>query len=180
MSKDWMMTYTGRHVFPLNVKPGDIDVKDIAHSLSMQCRYNGHTANFYSVAEHAYLISRALERDGHDRITCLTGLLHDASETYVGDIIRPLKNSLNNATKPAELKIEAAVSEHFGLPWPWPDVVDQYDKRIIVDEKDSALLFGPHKPWNWDMQALRVTIYCWHPHLARDMFMQRYKTLTEK
>lgn len=179
MSKDWMMTFTGRHVFPLDVKQEDIDLKDIAHSLSMQCRYNGHTANFYSVAEHAYLISRALERDGHDRITCLTGLLHDASETYVGDIIRPLKNSLKNSTKEAELKIEQAVSERFGLPWPWHDAVDEYDKRIIVDEKDSPLLFGPHKPWNWEMEALSVTINCWAPHVARSYFMDRYEYLTK-
>lgn len=179
MSKDWMMTFTGKHVFPLDVKAADIDIVDIGHSLAMQCRYNGHTANFYSVAEHAYLISLALERDGHDRVTCLTGLLHDAAETYVGDIIRPLKNSLNNATKPAELKIEAAVSEHFNLPFPWPDEIHEYDHRIIADEKDSVLLFGPHKPWVWNMKHLGVKIECLAPHEARSYFMHRYEYLTK-
>ena len=54
----WAQTFTGRQFFPLDPDPQDIDIVDIAHSLAMQCRYNGHTDRFYSVAEHCVHVSR--------------------------------------------------------------------------------------------------------------------------
>ena len=58
----WMQTFTGRQFFPLDPHPNDVDPVDIAHALSLICRYGGHTRRFYSVAEHCVLLSYAPSR----------------------------------------------------------------------------------------------------------------------
>lgn len=183
--KDWMMTFTGRKVFPLRVTENDVDVQDIAHSLAQQCRYNGHTGGFFSVAEHSVIISRALERDGQNKITQLTGLLHDAAETYTGDIIKPMKNSLKHELekigwgswfKAVEVSIEKAISAKFDLPYPYPDIVHEYDRRIVADEKDC--LFAGPGPWGYGEKGLGVRIECLMPPAAKSDFLRRFWELT--
>ena len=85
----WVCTFTGIKFHPLDPKMSEIDIRDIAHALSLQNRYNGHTAEFYSVAEHSLMVSEL----GGSAERALLGLLHDASEAYLGDIIAPLKQT---------------------------------------------------------------------------------------
>src|SRR5438128_12538670 len=82
---DWMQTYTGRAFYPLDPRLDDICIEDIAHALSMLCRYGGQCQEFYSVAEHSVLMSYAVNPQH-----ALWALLHDATESYMGDLIRPL------------------------------------------------------------------------------------------
>lgn len=164
-NKDWMMTFSGRRVYPFDVKMSDVRIEDIAHSLAMQVRFNGHVSRFYSVGEHCIHIGQALFRDTGDALLALCGLLHDAGETYTGDFIRPVKNSLHEVEavlKEAEEANEAAIMSHFGI---YPAFlrhhakIKDYDRRVIVDEK--AALFGPDKPWDWDLVPLNVRIVGW-------------------
>lgn len=76
------------------VDPKIITITDIAHSLSMQCRFNGHIDKFYSVAEHSVIMARSLREQDYSREIQLEGLLHDAAEAYTGDIIKPIKDYL--------------------------------------------------------------------------------------
>ena len=48
----YITTVSGIHFYPLDPNPDDIDIKDIAHALSLICRANGHFKYFYSVAQH--------------------------------------------------------------------------------------------------------------------------------
>lgn len=176
--KDWMMTFTGRQVFPLAVKPEDVCIEDIAHATAMQCRYNGHVNRFYSVAEHMLHISAALFQDTGDRVLALQGLLHDANETYTGDMIRPVKNSLKAALanwKQIEDGNERAIMAALNVPYPLDPRVKEYDYRIIVDEKEA--LFGPAKPWGWDHKALDVVIRGYMPDEAKHLYLQQYHKL---
>ena len=60
----YITTVSGIHFYPLDPNPNDIDIKDIAHSLSLICRANGHFKYFYSVAQHCIACAReAIERD---------------------------------------------------------------------------------------------------------------------
>jgi hypothetical protein len=93
---DWMQTFTGRAFYPLDPRPEDIDPVDIAHALSLICRYGGHSSRFYSVAEHCVLMSHAVAPEH-----ALWALLHDATEAYLGDMIRPLKRSGRFTAGPA-------------------------------------------------------------------------------
>ncbi len=86
----WKQTYTGKAFDYFNPQPEQICIEDIAHSLSMICRFNGHCARFYSVAEHSLLVSKCAQADGPEH--AMFGLLHDAAEAYIGDINPVLKS----------------------------------------------------------------------------------------
>lgn len=126
-------TFSGR-VDPLNPDPEEIVIEDIAHALSRQCRYNGHCNGFLSVARHSIWVSDLLFNDGHDPRTQLSGLLHDAAEAYLGDLVRPLKHTpFGQMYLEAEGKIEAVICEKFGVPYPIPEVVMAADNYILTE-----------------------------------------------
>lgn len=89
-----IQTYTKRIFDPFEISVGDIDYEDIAHSLSMTVRANGHIRHFYSVAQHAIDCVREARARGCGRRVQLACLLHDASECYISDIPRPVKHRL--------------------------------------------------------------------------------------
>src|SRR5208282_6622849 len=82
----WIRTFSGGRFYVLEPRVEDVRIEDIAHALSMQCRFTGHVREFYSVAEHSVWVSRYSHRED-----ALWGLLHDASESYIGDMSTPLK-----------------------------------------------------------------------------------------
>ena len=88
-------TFTGKRVDVLNVRVKNIDLRDIAHGLAFKCRFNGHTKEFYSVAEHSVRVLREVQRLAGRNITrnlALNALFHDAAETYLPDIPNPYKH----------------------------------------------------------------------------------------
>lgn len=89
------MTFSGKLVDLLKPKAGDVLLDDVAHHLAMICRFGGAVAEHYSIAGHCVLVSKILEMDyPDDRELQFAGLLHDASEAYVGDVVSPLKHQL--------------------------------------------------------------------------------------
>ncbi len=90
----YITTYTGLHFDPMEPDENLIKIKDIAHSLSMICRANGHTRIFYSVAQHAIACAREAKQRGLSKEIILACLLHDASEAYLSDVTRPIKKEL--------------------------------------------------------------------------------------
>ncbi len=154
-----MQTYTGRSFYPLAPRVEDIDPDDIAHALSMLCRYGGHTRHFYSVAEHCVLMSLAVPAEH-----ALWALLHDATEAYLIDLITPLKQQMPEY-RAAEARLMLAICERFRLPPYWPRKVKDADFRILLDER-AALLPPSPQPWDPKIEAaqpLGVTIRCWTP-----------------
>ncbi len=86
-----METYTGRFVDAVDLKREDIDLRDIAHALSLICRFGGHCKRFYSVAAHSIHCHDQALRYGYSRDVAVLALLHDAGEAYWHDMGRPLK-----------------------------------------------------------------------------------------
>jgi len=173
----WMQTFTGRQFFPLDPRAEDVDPTDIAHALSLICRYGGHTARFYSVAEHCVLMSYAVSPEN-----ALAALLHDATEAYVGDMVRPLKHQI-----PAYQEIEARVWDvitlHFGLRAAdaesvrLPAEVKAADNRILLDER-AVLLSAAPGAWGVDgLQPLGVRIRGWSPEVAEVAYADRLDEL---
>ena len=99
-------TYTGIMFDPLKPAPERMDIVDIAHALSMLCRANGHFRTFYSVGQHCVNCAREAEARGLSKHVQLACLLHDASEAYLSDVTRPVKQEL-----PKYLQIEAPLQE---------------------------------------------------------------------
>ncbi|MFC6975021.1 hypothetical protein ACFQL1_10625 [Halomicroarcula sp. GCM10025709] len=90
-----MNTVSGREFRPFDPQPGDVALADIAHGLSNICRCSGQTREFYSVGLHSLYVSRDLAaRDATPRVQ-LYGLLHDAPEAYVSDLVSPVKRHLD-------------------------------------------------------------------------------------
>ena len=98
----WIQTYTGKQFWPMSCREEDIDIKDIAHALSLVNRYQGHTKFPFSVAQHCLLglliINRLIISDDKRNIDFdfnrdfkKAWMLHDASEAYICDLARPIK-----------------------------------------------------------------------------------------
>jgi len=118
---DWIQTYTGRIFYPFDPKPEDIDIEDIAHALSFTCRFGGHSKQYYSVAQHCVHVSMHSSKEH-----ALWGLLHDADETYLTDVPKPIKPGLVGF-KAIQESILKAVAERFDLCWPMPAEVKAVD-----------------------------------------------------
>jgi hypothetical protein len=169
---DWMQTYSGLRFYPIDPREAEVDIGDIAHALSLQCRYGGHVKRFYSVAEHCVLLAGHLASHGHD--VALWALLHDASEAYIQDVIRPLKPFLLNY-KVLEDHVMDCVRKRFNLAGSMPDAVKDADDRIIADERLQNLVLIP-----WDREpgpALGVTLQFWPPAIAEKMFLKAFHEL---
>jgi len=108
LTGDRSEVYTGRRVDLLNMQEDDIDIIDIAHALSLQCRYNGHCKTFYSVGLHSISVCLILRQLGASRATEFAGLLHDAAEAYLSDLPRPLKTRLPNYVE-AERRLQGII-----------------------------------------------------------------------
>jgi|SRR5665647_1996660 len=171
---DWMHTFTGKKFYPMNPRAEDICIEDIAHSLGLQCRYNGHVKEFYSVAEHCVLMSRAVSYDN-----ALWALLHDATEAYVGDMIRPLKKFMPKYVT-AEDRVMAAICERFGLTrLTMPKEVNDADNRILLTERNALMVKTDHKWAVDDLEPLPVVIQGWTSFVAELMYLERFKELTD-
>lgn len=166
----WIQTYTGKQFWPLEPRPQDLDTRDIAHSLSLQCRFNGHCLAFYSVAEHSVRVSRQLPAD-----LALWGLLHDAAEAYLGDLTRPVKAKAD-WFKEAEEKLLQVIAEAYALPWPMPEAVRKADDVLLVTEARD-LMEEPPQPWGLSASPLPGRIHPLGPAEAEAAFMDRYQAL---
>lgn len=169
----WIQTHSGRRFNPLKPNPDAIVIQDIAHALSMQCRFSGHCREFYSVGQHSVLVSYLCNEEDK-----LWGLLHDASETYLVDIPRPLKR--NDAFAPyreAEAVMQEAICRRFGLTFAEPPSVKKADVALLATEARD-LMSPLHPDWKHMVDPLPFKIEPWGPHRAKDMFMKRFFELT--
>lgn len=147
---DWIQTYTGARFWPLDPRPEDVHLEDIAHALAHQCRYGGHCRVHYSVAQHSIEVARAVPT-GDRR----AALLHDAAEAYLVDLPRPVKRMLPGYAE-MEAAVWAAIAARFGLPAELPASVHEADERILADE--ARWLMAPPAPEGW---GLRKPGYGW-------------------
>lgn len=179
----WIQTYTGRQYWPLDPRPADVDIEDIAHHLAQICRYSGACNRHYSVAEHSvyvsYLVPERLAR---------VALLHDAPEAYCNDIVRPVKQFLPGYAE-IEAANEAAIFTALDVRAPndedWT-LIKLADNAILLAEQ--ALLMGPRVA-KWaptDVpQELYEKAFCLLdvadapiPPGAKYLFLRRYTELT--
>ncbi len=96
---NYITTYTGIRFFPTAPEIDKIEIRDIAHSLALMCRGNGHVSTFFSIAQHCILCCREAICRGYDEHLALICLLHDAAESYLADVPRPLKNEIPSYNK---------------------------------------------------------------------------------
>jgi hypothetical protein len=169
----WFQTYTGAQFYPFDPRAEDIDIVDIAHHLSLVCRFNGACIEAYSVAHHSVLVSHVCPPE-----FAKWGLLHDAAEAYIGDMIRPLKQDMP-LYKEVEIGIEKVVAEKFGLEFPIPPEVKEADNILLYTERRDLLLQRTQHKWTLSdvIVPLQMTIYPSYGLDAEEMFLERYVEL---
>lgn len=167
-------TASGKFFDILKPEEYEYDIEEIATALSNLCRYTGHVNTFYSVAEHSVLVSRIVP----ERLA-MAGLLHDASEAYLGDVSSPLKKLLPEY-KRIEDRVQRAIAGAFGVAegFDHPEV-HAADKRMYWQERQSVADNGIRdKLWHQDLRATRkVEAMGMSPMMARRMFIKRYREI---
>lgn len=173
---DWIQTYSSRQFWAMDPRPEDFNIIDIAHALSLICRFNGHCIRFYSVAEHSILMAIHFIRKG-DYANALWALLHDGTEAYLCDIPRPIKPYLNGYRE-VEDKLMSLISESFKLNGvTMPKAVKDVDYAILFAE--AAQNMGPAPTaWNSPVDALDVKLQYWTPEQAERNFLHVFDVLT--
>ena len=169
-----IITFSGISFWPLLPNPDDIRIDDIAHALSHQCRFAGHTRLFYSVAEHSVRVS-LLCRPEH----ALWGLLHDASEAYLSDVPAPLKELPEfEAYRAAERSLQRVVAQRFGLFPEQPASVTEADRNLLRVEIRDLLAPGStiQLRERGRKDALAITAP-WQPRIAKARFLSRFREL---
>lgn len=175
-SSSIILTHSGRHVNPLDLQIEDVDIEDIAHSLSNLCRFTGHTKEFYCVAQHSVIVSKLVPAKD-----ALWGLLHDSVEELMGDTSRPLKSDpyFGKAYRGAERRAQKTIAEKFDLEWPEPPSVKEADLIALATEARDLM---PPETKHWEIikgiPTLEETIIPWTPKKAKKEFLARFEYLS--
>jgi len=165
----WIQTYSGRRFNPTNPISDAIVIQDIAHSLSMLCRFTGHCRQFYSVAQHCVLVSYIC-----DEADALWGLIHDSSEAFLQDLPKPLKRSGKfESYIEFEKQMQLAICKRFELPETEPASVKKADTLLLTTEARD-LMSPLHPDWKQPVEPLPFKIDPWDHDKAEDMFMKRF------
>jgi hypothetical protein len=125
-------TRSGRLIDFSNPDPAMIDPFDIATGLAKNCRFNGHIDGWYSVAQHSVMVADHLP----DELKAV-GLLHDASEAYMADIVRPAKGLIDGYYGVEECLMEA-IFDRFNLDiklLKHPLVVEADNRALLTERK---------------------------------------------
>jgi hypothetical protein len=132
----WIITRSAKRFDLLEPAAHMVDPTDIAHALSMQCRFNGHVKTFYSVAQHCLVVAELVPAQYQ-----LEALLHDATEAYVGDLVSPLKQALPEYRQ-IEMRVWHAICHRFDIEPVLPPSVHDADLIALATEKRD--LMAPH------------------------------------
>jgi 5'-deoxynucleotidase YfbR-like HD superfamily hydrolase len=169
----YVSTYLGNRFYPLGPRIDRVAIEDIAHGLAFQCRFNGQTCEFYSVAQHSLVVASLVG----DELK-LAALLHDAAEAYLGDMVKPLKLLL-----PAFAAIEDRVTEiiatAFKLDFGNYRPIKEADLVALATEKRDLM---PHSVEEWTyiegVEPLPGPIKPMNPFEAKAAFLNEFQRLS--
>lgn len=180
----WLQTFGGRVYDYERPDVRAIDIVDIAHALSQQCRFAGHCGMFYSVAEHSVHVLRRVQQLCGEypldtpqlQAIYRTALLHDAHEAYVCDLPAPLKWVVGPEYDRLEHIAKGVVAEAFDLPDDEILAVKQADLELLATEA-SQIMADPPQDWDLPHPPLELRVRCWAPQQARFRFLDRARQL---
>jgi len=172
----WIQTANNYKLDFLNPDPSQICIDDIAAGLSNVPRWAGQLKQFYSVAEHSCLMETLYSgmTENPDPEVSMALLLHDATEAYMCDIPRPLKELLPDY-RIIESRLNIMIHLRFGIPMT-PGIIEtvkELDNRSLVTEaKIRGLeLNGLSNIPMFDIFPLRYL----SPEQAKKQFMYQWK-----
>lgn len=189
---DWYQTYSGVPFFIQDPRASDVKIDDIAHHLSMIPRFGGACRTHYSVALHSLHVAAIVERSLSHLVRDLTpevtrldakcimqALMHDATEAYVGDVVRPLKRAfIDYAT--IEKGVWQAICERFGIIEEIAPLVKIADEMALASERKALMTEAPN-PWRETIRADDEPVLAGvHAMDAKRMFLDRFDALSQR
>jgi uncharacterized protein len=207
-----MQCRSGKVFYPEDPRVEDVDIEDIASGLRIP-RFGYQSEDHYCVAQHSVLVAQAVGaalsamsedarqalREGFSRADyaeiVLWGLLHDASEAYLGDVIWPLKQAPEmRGYKELEKRCMKVIIACFDLMPSEPEIVKAYDLRVLATEKRDIMSYATdrarsagreaeaakHRTGGWHsdvVEPLREVIIPWQPNAARRRFLEMFHQL---
>jgi len=182
-------TWTGKAFHAKDIKPEDVCIEDIAHGLSLTCRYAGQADKFYSVAQHSFYCYEMAVKQGLSTELIKEALLHDAVEAYLGDFPRPWKMAIPLFSD-FEYMVEKQVNPILGIPVNKSKEIKFIDETMLATETpllflkngtytkegneyiyhgDAEIASGLPQRLNWNI------LPSWEPRHAEDMFLMAYR-----
>ena len=169
----YISTYLGNRFYPLEPRIDKVEIEDIAHGLAFQCRFNGQTCDFYSVAQHSLIVVDLVP----DELK-LAALLHDAAEAYLGDLVKPLK-ALVPAFSTIEDRVTQLIAKAFRVDFSNYAQIKRGDLIALATEKRDLM---PYSTEDWDyldgIAPLPEIILPMSPMAAKQAFLDCYTALT--
>lgn len=186
---DWKQTYTGGIFWPLDPRPDEVLIEDIAHALSLTCRFGGHCRVFYSVAQHSVEMAEVLvlgrsiwshgRTDDDSKRLAFYCLMHDAAEAYVGDLVAPLKRHLPDF-QAAEARVWKAIAQRFVLPYELPQEVKRADLVMLATEARDLMKQPPPMDWGLgEIQPREMRIFPTDFAVAEYSFLRLFDELKD-
>lgn len=172
MSTLYVSTYLGNRFYPLEPRIVDVAIEDIAHGLAYQCRFNGQTSAFYSVAQHSLIVASLVP----DELK-FAALLHDSAEAYLGDMVKPLKVLLP-AFSEIEDNVARIIGECFGVDLSHHPAIKRADLIALATEKRDLMPYST-EPWTYleGIEPCSEAIQPMTPEDAKRAFLQRFAAL---
>lgn len=178
-SGDWFATYSGTQFYLTDPHPDDVKTGDIAHALSMTCRFGGHVSEFYSVAQHCVHCTELVDHWTTESTALqLYTLLHDASEAYLGDVVRPLKYSMPDYLRLEERMMDV-IYQGLGLLPPTigeVEIIKRADNILLMTERRDFIRHRNIK-WNIPEEPLSRPLFSLSPTAAEWQFLTMYDRL---
>lgn len=181
----FLQTRAGHSFYPKEGKISTVTIEDIAHALSNLCRYNGHCRKFYSVAEHSVLVAKIIRHIWpHDKNAIWAGLLHDATEAYVGDVTTPLKITMPQFMA-LEDKVARQIAKTFKIKWNKRTVERVKIADMIALSTEAHKLFTDVSEWssieNFDpLPELLHHSFPVEPTAAKRLFIREFERIQKE
>jgi len=173
MDSPYVSTFLGNRFYLTRPRIDDVAIEDIAHGLAYQCRFNGQTREFYSVAQHSLMVMRLvpvrLRR---------AALLHDAAEAYLGDMVKPLKNLFPEFSR-IEAQVMQIIGHRFDVDLGHLDPSIKHADLIALATEKRDLM--PHSTEAWgnllDVAPLPEILRPLAPMAAKAAFLESFHEL---
>lgn len=155
-------------------QPSQIDIRDIAHALSMANRFAGMTHKPYSVAQHSLVCSYLVPPE-----FALHALLHDAQEAYLGDWTSPVKGLLGEPARLLEERFEQVIAEAFGLEWTAHAVRWVKDVDLRLRRTEARCLLPAHAAARHKGEGYPFDVTPLRRKAVERMFLSRFAFLEQ-
>jgi len=182
----WFTTNSGVHFYLFDPKQDEVRIQDIATHLSVLTRFGGALGVPYTVGHHSLIMSYIAQYRRWDPIEAFICLMHDATEAYVGDVVRPFKQALPEV-KEAEKNVADIIGEKYGIILhPLEPDIDMLDKRICKHEAGyfelstdgwSDPAFRDLTPFTENEQLIFVKYAEMEPNSVRKRFLKQFHNL---